>query len=126
MKLFKIFIISSSLILLITILSIKIFHSNQINPVSSQNDFYTKLNNALKTSQLDPINLVVRDYQDEVEFYLKNDQNNQTKIIISTQKDPYWQIASLQDFFKTAKINNKQINLVDLSINHPYATFKNN
>lgn len=97
-----------------------------MNPVSSQNDFYTKLNNALKTSQLDPINLVVRDYQNEVEFYLKNDQNNQTKIIISTQKDPYWQIASLQDFFKTAKINNKQINLVDLSINHPYATFKNN
>jgi hypothetical protein len=97
-----------------------------MDPISSQNDFYSKLNNAFQTSQISPINLLVRDYQNEVEFYIQNEQNNQTKVIISSQKDPYWQIASLQDFFKTAKISNKQIKLVDLSIDHPYATFKNN
>ena len=66
------------------------------------------------------------DYQNQIEFYIENGDNNYSKIILSTQKDPYWQISSLQDFFKTAKINNRQVKLVDLSINHPYATFKNN
>ncbi|MDD4937845.1 MAG: hypothetical protein PHX34_02390 [Candidatus Shapirobacteria bacterium] len=126
MKLFRLFFIILLIIGIVTIFIIKFIHFNQINPISSQNDFYSKLNNALQTSQISPINLIVRDYQNEVEFYLQDEQSNQTKIIVSTQKDPYWQIASLQDFFKTAKINNKQIKLVDLSINHPYATFKNN
>ena len=126
MKLFKLLFIVLLITGIITIFIVKFIHFNQINPISSQNNFYSKLNNALQTSQISPINLVVRDYQNEVEFYLQDEQNYQTKIIVSTQKDPYWQIASLQDFFKTAKINNKQIKLVDLSIDHPYATFKNN
>jgi len=126
MKLFKLLFIILIITGIIIIFIVKFIHFNQINPISSQNDFYSKLNNALQTSQISPINLIVRDYQNEVEFYLQDEQNNQTKIIVSNLKDPYWQIASLQDFFKTAKINNKQIKLVDLSINHPYATFKNN
>ena len=126
MKLFKLLFIILIITGIIIIFIVKFIHFNQINPISSQNDFYSKLNNALQTSQISPINLIVRDYQNEVEFYLQDEQNNQTKIIVSNLKDPYWQIASLQDFFKTAKINNKQIKLVDLSIDHPYATFKNN
>ena len=126
MKLSKLLLIISPLLLIITFLILKFVTFNQINPISSQNDFYAKLNNALQTSQLSPINLLVRDYQNEVEFYIQDEQNNQTKVVVSNQKDPYWQIASLQDFFKTAKISNKQIKLVDLSIDHPYATFKNN
>ena len=127
MKLSKLLFIILPIVLIgIVFLTIKFIPFKQINPISSQNDFYSKLNNALQTSQISPLNLIIRDYQDEVEFYTQDDQNNQTKIIVSSTKDPYWQIASLQDFFKTAKISNKQIKLVDLSIDHPYATFKNN
>jgi lipopolysaccharide export LptBFGC system permease protein LptF len=127
MKLSKLFFIILPVVLIgITFLIIKFIPFNQVNPISNQNDFYSKLNNALQTSQISPLSLTVRDYQNEVEFYTQDDQNNQIKIILSNQKDPYWQIASLQDFLKTAKISNKQIKLVDLSIDHPYATFKNN
>jgi hypothetical protein len=126
MKPLKLFLIIVPTILLIIFLTTQIISHQQINPVSNQNDFYSKLNNALQTSQLNPINLTIKDFQNEVEFYLQNNENNQTKVILSNQKDPYWQIASLQDLFKTAKINNKQINLIDLSINHPYATLQNN
>jgi len=127
MKLSKLFFIILPITLIgIIFLSIKFIPFKQIDPISSQNNFYSKLNNALQTSQINPLNIIIRDYQDEVEFYTQDDQNNQIKIIVSSLKDPYWQIASLQDFFKTAKISNKQIKLVDLSIDHPYATFKNN
>lgn len=124
MKLFKIIIVLVLIIGATTFITIKLCPPT-ITPKSNQNDFYDKLNNAFKTSQLEPINLTVRDYLNEIEFYLQED-NNLTKIIISTQKDPYWQIVSLQDLSKTAKMNHKQFSLVDLSIDHPYATFKNN
>jgi len=125
MKLFKLVAILLSLTTIIVFVIIK-FCPKPISPISNQNDFYDKLNNAFQTSQLIPINLTVRDYLNEVEFYLQKEDGSSTKIILSTKKDPYWQIVSLQDFSKTAKINNKQIYLVDLSIDHPYATFKNN
>ncbi|MPM89330.1 hypothetical protein SDC9_136439 [bioreactor metagenome] len=125
MKLFKIIFLSILVIGIITFTIIK-FYPSIITPKSDQNDFYDKLNNAFKTSQLDPINLTIRDYLNEIDFYLQDEDNNLVKVIISTQKDPYWQIVSLQDFSKTAKMNHKQFTLVDLSIDHPYATFKNN
>lgn len=124
MKLFKIITVLVLIIGIATFITIK-FCPSTINPKSNQNDFYEKLDNAFKTSQLEPINLTVRDYLNEIEFYIQED-NNLTKVIISTQKDPYWQIVSLQDLSKTAKMNHKQFSLVDLSIDHPYATFKNN
>lgn len=125
MKLFKITIILIPVVIISFFLLNNILKNN-INPISQQNDFYSKVNNALQTSQLSPIQLQVRDYQNQIEFYLENQDSNYCKVILSTLKDPYWQISSLQDFFKTAKINNKQIKLVDLSVDHPYATFKNN
>lgn len=125
MKLFKIFIFFALLSIAIFFLIIKLY-SSVLTPKSDQSNFYEKLNNALQTSKITPINLIVRDYLNEVEFYFQNEDENLTKVIVSTQKDPYWQIVSLQDFYKTAKINNRQINLIDLSIDHPYATFKNN
>jgi len=125
MKLFKLTLIFIPLIVVVVFVVIK-FCPQPITPKSNKNDFYDKLNNAFQTSNLNPINMIVRDYLNEVEFYLQNEDNQSTKVIFSTKKDPYWQIVSLQDFSKTAKINNKQIYLVDLSIDHPYATFKNN
>jgi len=125
MKIFK------TLSLLIPVLAFTFFFLNKylnqnLHPISSENDFYSKLENALQTAQLQPIQFQIRDYQDQVEFYLENQDNNYCKILLSTEKDPYWQISSLQDFFKQAKINNQQVKLVNLSIDHPYATFKNN
>jgi len=121
MKLFKIIILSISSLILISFI---IFYlttnfKKEVNPTSNQKDFYSKLDLALSTAELKPSQFQIRDYENQVEFYL-----DQTKIILSTQKDPTWQISSLQEVLKTAKIN--KIKLIDLSIDHPYATFKNN
>jgi len=126
MKLFKIFLF----IIFFAGLSFSIYSlvncsQNRINPISDKNDFYLQLEHGLKTAQLNIAKSTIRDYQNQFEFYIIN-ESSPTKIILSTQKNPYWQIASLQELLKTAKINNKQLQLVDLSINHPYATFKNN
>jgi len=127
MKLFKIFLfiifISS---LSFSIYSLKNFSENKIDPISNKNDFYLQLEHGLKTAQISITKSIIRDYQNQIEFYIINEDNNPTKIILSTKKNPYWQITSLQEILKTAKINNKQLQLVDLSISHPYATFKNN
>ena len=127
MKLFKIslFIIFISS-LIFSIYSLTNFSQNKIDPTSDKNNFYLQLEHGLKTAQINITKSTIRDYQNQFEFYIINESNNPIKIILSTQKNPYWQVASLQEILKTAKIKNKQLQLVDLSINHPYATFKNN
>ena len=127
MKLFKIslFIIFIAS-LAFSIYSLATFSENKLDPNSNKNGFYLQLEHGLQTAKINISKTVIRDYQNQFEFYIINQGNNPIKIILSTQKNPYWQIASLQEILKTAKINNKQLQLVDLSINHPYATFKNN
>lgn len=126
MKLFKIFLfVIFFASLSYSIYSINISSKNKIEPISNKNDFYLQLEHGLKTAQVEITKSNVLDYQNQFEFYIIN-ESQPTKIIFSTQKNPYWQIASLQEILKKAKINNKQLQLVDLSINQPYATFKNN
>jgi len=125
----KIFLIS----LLVTacggVLFLILFFLNQdkdsFNPISDKNNFYNQLNLAIKTSQLETSSWQIRDFLHQVEFTISNDKNS-IKVILSDQKSPIWQIVSLQELIKTAKINNQSIKLVDLSTAHPYATFKNN
>jgi len=126
MKLFKI----SLIIIFISLLSFSTyslisFSENKINPASEKNNFYSQLEYGLKTAQIEITKSTIRDYQNQFEFYIIN-KSNPIKVIFSTKKNPYWQISSLQEILKTAKINNKQLQLVDLSITKPYATFKNN
>lgn len=123
MKLFK--IISLSFVIL-SIFFYSIFLTNYnkkklSEPISSTNNFYSKLENELFSANLKPVAIKIFDFNDKVEFYL-----DQTKIILSSKKDPSKQITSLQEVLKIGKIKNKQIKIIDLSIDNPYATFKNN
>ena len=94
--------------------------SQKINPLSSKNDFYSQLNHALHLADIDTGSIRIRNFYQEVEF-----NTNDCAVILSTKKDPYWQIASLQQLLKTAKIKDQQVALVDLTDSHPYATLKN-
>jgi hypothetical protein len=127
MKLFRL----SLFIIFIFFLSFSVyslisFSKKKLDPISNKNIFYSQLKHGLKTAQIDITKEIIRDYQNQFEFYIINKDNNPIKIILSTQKNPYWQVASLQEILKTAKIKNKQPQLINLSINHPYATLKNN
>jgi hypothetical protein len=93
----------------------------KVDPISSKNDFVFQLNQALAMSQLKVDHLVYKDFNNQIEF-----NTSTTKVILSDQKDPFWQIASLQQILNRGKINNNLINFIDLSIKHPYATFQNN
>ena len=99
--------------------------TSTFNPISDKSNFYTQLNLALQTGHLQTSSWDVRDFLNQVEFNL-SDGNNTLKVIVSDQKNPISQIASLQELIKTAKIKNQSLKLVDLSAAHPYATFKNN
>lgn len=106
-------------------ISLQIRHipQSRVNPISPKHDFYFQLNQVLNISQLKPINLKIRDYQNEIEFLIKNEVNDKfTQVILSTQKNPVWQVTSLQQALKIAKIKNTYIKKIDLSIKHPYAT----
>lgn len=122
----------SKLILILLILTstffIYDFFFNQkttYEPISDKNNFYKNLDLAINTAKITISSYQIRDYFDEVEFYLILD-DNPIKVLISTLKDPFWQISTLQQVVKTAKINQGIIKLVDLSSQHPYVTFKNN
>lgn len=125
MKLFKILILL--LIFILAIFTYTYFVNKNITyePISDQNNFYKNLDLAINTAKLNKSSYQIRDFNNEVEFYsVIND--NQVKILVSTLKDPFWQISTLQQVVKTAKINQGKIKLVDLSSKHPYVTFKNN
>ena len=100
-------------------------NKDSFNPISDKNIFYNQLNLALKTSQLETSSWQIRDFLHQIEFTVSNGNINFIAIL-SDQKNPVLQIASLQELIKTAKINNQSLKLVDLSMTHPYATFKNN
>lgn len=103
-------------------LSLNFFRqSAKINPFSQQNYFFLQLNHALKLANLDDFQLNYRQSQHEIELV-----DNSYRVIISTNKNAYWQIASLQQILKIAKIKGKSVKLVDLSITHPYVSLKNN
>lgn len=126
MKLFKILLPFLILVLIsYSIFSLSYSFKPEITPVSQKNDFYTKLDSAINKIQLDISQITFRDYQNQVEFYIMED-NNTSKVLLSTKKDPYWQIASLQEVLKKSKIEGRKPYLIDLSIDNPYATFKNN
>lgn len=125
MKRFKIFYTIFIISVLTYLSSLVLVNKSikNINPLSSENTFYIKLEHSLSTSDLHPNNFVYKNFENEVEFYIQSNNKN-TKVIFSTQKNPYYQTAALQQILKTAKI--KDINnpkLVDLSSTHPYATF---
>lgn len=126
MKLFKFLLIPIIIGISFTIYLVVSRQSKLVfEPKSDKNNFYQNLNLAINTSKLSISTFNVRDFNHEVEFYLSQDNKN-IKVILSDQKDPFWQISSLQDILKTAKINQQELKLVDLSSVHPYATFKNN
>jgi len=128
MRQFNVFILIT-IILVTPIIVVILINSRQtktvFDPKSDKNNFYQNLNLAINTSKLSTSTFNVMDFNHQIEFYLSNDNQN-IKVILSDQKDPFWQISSLQDIIKTARINHQSLKLVDLSPAHPYATFKNN
>jgi hypothetical protein len=97
----------------------------RITPSSKKNDFLNGLQYAFNSSGLKPNQVQLRTYQNELELNVQH-QDGLVKVILSTQKDPFWQVASLQEILNKAKIKHNKIKFIDLSIAHPYATFKNN
>lgn len=122
MRLFKVCILS---ILFIPLLSASVFAESQpYNPRSFENVKYDKLNHALDLAAIPRGNIQYRDFVDEVEMSV-DDSGRQILVILSTTKNPYSQVANLQKLMKKAKIMGRRIVMIDLSINHPYATFQN-
>lgn len=99
----------------------------QIIPLSNKNTFQSELNYSLNLAKLNPQKIIYREFINQIEFYLQPDySNNPIKIILDTKQNPTKQVSSLQKIFKTAKMEGKEVGLIDLSIDHPYVTFKNN
>lgn len=124
-KLFLIILIVLALIIGLIIILVSKHKQNTFTPISDQNNFYTQLNLALKTSRIETSSWQIRDFINQIEFTVSNDNNNFV-VILSNKKNPLWQITSLQQVIKTAKIKQQPLKLVNLSAAHPYATFKNN
>lgn len=123
MKQFKIFYVVFILSVFIYLSFIVLVNQsiNNITPLSTENTFYTKLHHALSISEIQPNNFLYKDFQNEVEFYIQLSNRN-IKVILSTEKNPYYQTAALQQILKTAKIKDINIKVIDLSTTHPYAT----
>jgi hypothetical protein len=121
MKLFKIIYIPIFVLFFcINFILLRPQPQETIKFLNSNNDFNNYLQHALSLAQIDTFKLSFRDYINEVEFYIKQ-QNKPIKIILSTQKNPYSQISTLQQVLKKDKMKIPQI--IDLSTEKQYVTF---
>lgn len=94
-----------------------------LNPFPPQNDFQNLLLDYLHTAGLNPLEFNVRDFQNEVDFYLQNPDKQPFTVILSTQKDALKQVTALQNVIKIANIKGGDLKFIDLSSSRPYATF---
>ncbi|MFA6250374.1 MAG: hypothetical protein WC686_02590 [Candidatus Shapirobacteria bacterium] len=96
--------------------------TSNISPLSTRQSYLHQLQTAISSAGLTPIKLVFRDFQNQIEFFLITNHNKDTiKIILSTQKNPVWQVNQIKHL-----ISNYHPTLIDLSPKHPYGTFQNN
>jgi hypothetical protein len=94
-----------------------------LNPDSQTAEFIKKLNFSLHQASL-TVSGPIETYQSKKIVTFRTTDN--VRVIFSLEKDPYFQVASLQQIFKTARMNTKQVEKVDLSLKKPYVTFKDN
>jgi hypothetical protein len=126
MKLFNYFLILTFIFILFTALNYSFFlKPNLLSPLSSQDKFQKNLFYNINLSKLKPTYMFFRYFKNETEITF-NYQNHPLKVIFSTQKNPTLQVASLQKIIKIATIKSKRLDLLDLSLAHPYATLKDN
>jgi hypothetical protein len=119
------FIIFFPLILIILELILVLNNSNQpkLTPQSDNNQYLSKLTQALKISQLDYQQIELYDHRQEVEFIIVSNPLHSFKVVLSTNQSPFPKVSALQKLIKIANIEGREINFVDLSSKRPYATF---
>jgi hypothetical protein len=95
----------------------------KLNPLSSKNNSVDQIMTLLQTAKISPVQILIRDYQSEIELFLKKSSTGTFQAILSTTSNPVTQVTALQKLIKIANIKGKDINFIDLSSNRPYATF---
>jgi len=100
---------------LVIVFLTQLFWPPVTSPLSSKNNYFSQL------SPLPISNLTVRNFNQQIEFNL-----NQTQVFLSTQKDISLQLSHLQKLLSLAKIKHGYFSRIDLSLDHPYATFQTN
>jgi hypothetical protein len=94
----------------------------KLNPESDKNLTINNYTQLLQIALLTPIQMNIRDYENEIEFFLKSTSGNIFKVILSTSNNSIEQVSALQKLIKIANIKGKDINFIDLSSTRPYAT----
>lgn len=117
---------ATSILLLVAFFLLKPLHNLQ-NPTTDSNQNYLDFKKSLQLSKLsDQVSQIeYRPFFNEIEFIL-NDQQGSTTVILNSQKNIYKQVTALQKTLIIAKMENKHLSFIDLSLKHPYATLKNN
>jgi len=128
MKLFKIIIPITGL-LLVVIATIWISTSRlvtRLNPDSINNEKLNQIHFLLSTSLINPVQFTYDLSNRQISFFIVENPSQPIKVILSTDKNLYQQVSSFQKLLKIVKMNHQQVRIIDLSLNHPYATFENN
>lgn len=125
MNLFKKYYCLLPLLLIITEVTVNLTvnFNPTLNPLTPQNNFQNLLFDYFHTAKIYPIQLTVRDFQNDIDFYLQNPDRTTYQVIFSSEKDALKQVTALQKLIKIANIKDNDIKFIDLSSSRPYATF---
>ena len=100
--------------------------STIFNPATTSNATLDQFEKVLQISHLSPIGLKYYYSRQEIMFFLKNNINQTTQVILSTNLSPLSQITALQKILETTNIKGEKLTFIDFNSHHPYATFQNN
>jgi len=96
-----------------------------ISPQASVNFINHQLIQSLEEKKLEVSNIDIDIYNQKIYFTLI-DNDKFIDVILSTKKQIPLQINALQKIIKTVRINLAYPTIIDLSLEKPYATIKNN
>lgn len=119
MKLFKILISFSPIFILFSYIFFFTQQINLQNPNSIYNQKVTLLNEVINLAEIKFKIQEVSSKRNEAQLVY-----NKTVAFISLNLDTYSQVATLQNIIKTANIKGKNVELIDLTSQNPYATLK--
>ena len=110
------YIIPAIVVMIQLIVNLKYNFKPTITPSSDKNNFLQQLTTNLNYLNLKPQNIIIRQFQSEVEINLPY------PVIFSTEKNLLTQITALQKLIEIANIKQRNIQFIDLSSSRPYAT----
>jgi hypothetical protein len=120
-----IFLLAATICLCCLTYNLILFHQSSV-PIPSTPSPFSVILDLLQNNQLAFSDVISNNNRHQIELKITAPPSqDKVTVYLSLLKDPFYQVQSLQNLLKIAKMKHQTIKLINLAANHPYVTFQN-